>query len=96
MDTSKKKIEVKARVRVIGTIKGQELTRPENFDTIVLIDRWAVHQPAVAQTQVETATREAFVQEFRRRMRTDAATRRGVGGTRWSVDIIHFNYKDAV
>lgn len=96
MDTTKKRIEVKARVRVIGSIKGQELTRPENFDTIVLIDRWAVHQPAVAQAQVETATREAFVREFRRRMKTDPVTRRHVGGTRWSVDLIHFNYKDAI
>lgn len=96
MDTTKKKIEVNARVRVIGAIKRQELTRAENFTTTVLIDRWAVHQPTVAQTQVETATREAFVNEFRRRMRTDAATRRFVGGTRWDVDIIHISYKDAI
>lgn len=96
MDTSKKKIEVKARVRVIGTIKGQQLTPPENFETIVEIDRWAVHQPTAAQAQVEAATRIAFVNEFKRRMRHDVATRRYVGGTRWSVDLIHINYKDAV
>lgn len=96
METTKKKIQVQARVRIVSTVKGQELTRPENFNPIVEIDRSSIFHAQVAQAEVETATRYAFVSEFRTRMRNDPALRHKIGGIRWSVDLIHYNYKDAI
>jgi hypothetical protein len=96
MDTSKKKIEVQARVRIIGQIKRQELTRPESFKATVEIERSAIYQAGLAHQLIETATRDAFVKQFRQRMRTDAATRRQVGGTRWEAEVTELKYRDAV
>lgn len=96
MDRTKKKIEVQARVRVIGKLKRQELTRPENFNTVVEIERSAIYAPGAQQTLVETATRKAFVDHFLKRMRHDADAKRRVGGTRWEVDVLELRYKDAV
>jgi len=96
MDKTKKKIEVQARVRVIGKIKLQELIRPETFNTVVEVDRSTIHMPGLHQAAVHTATREAFEQQFIRRMRTDADTKRKVGGTKWMVEVVELRYKDAI
>jgi hypothetical protein len=96
MDTTKKKIAVDARVRIIATVKGHELTRAENFSTVIEIDRWLINNAAAQNATVDTLTRQAFVNTFRERMRKDSLLRRSIGGTRWSVDLIHYNYRDAI
>ena len=96
MDTTKKKIAVDARVRIVATVKGHELSRAENYSTIIEIDRWLIHQPAAQNAMVDTLTRQAFVKTFLERIRHDAVLRRHIGGTRWSVDLIHYNYRDAI
>lgn len=96
MDTTKKKIEVQAHVRVVGKIKGQELTRPENFKTIVEVDRASIFAPALHQANIFRATVQSFEDHFRARMRADPSEKHRIGGIRWIVDIIHISYKDAV
>jgi methionine aminopeptidase len=96
MDTTKKKIAVSARVRIIAKIKRNELIRAEDFTTIVAMDRWLIHEPGKQLAEIGRLTQEAFEQVFRQRLRTDSYLKHRIGGIRWEVDVIHYSYKDAI
>ncbi|BDD79728.1 hypothetical protein [Burkholderia phage FLC9] len=96
MDTTKKKIAVSARVRIIARIKRNELIRAEDFNTIVEMDRWLIHEPGKQLVEIKRLTVEAFEQVFRQRMRTDSYLKHRIGGIRWDVDVITYKYKDAI
>jgi hypothetical protein len=96
MDTTKKKIAVSARVRIIAKIKRHELIRAEDFNTIVAMDRWLIHDPGKQLPEIKRLTQEAFSQEFRKRMRTDSFLRNRIGGIQWEVDVVSYRYKDAI
>jgi hypothetical protein len=96
MDTTKKKIAVTARVRIIAKIKRNELIRAEDFSTVVEMDRWLIHEPGKQLAEIKRLTQGAFEQVFRQRMRTDSYLRNRIGGIRWEVDVVTYKYKDAI
>lgn len=83
-------ITIKANVRIVASIRGQQL-HPA-FELIVdhEVDPATFNQeyPLVFSTILDAFVRRKAVEGFVQRLRNDSALRRRIGGTRWCVDVV--------
>jgi hypothetical protein len=103
MEGKKLIVEVTARMRVVAQVKGHVLLEPEVFkfsfdlmerdakifgDLVVTDESHRRAYNQIVTALAETETRARFVQVVIDRVRTDVWTKRRIGGTQWSVDVM--------
>ena len=86
-------IKASAQIRMISSIKGQQLSAFEDFKLKWFLVTWN-HQtlwsctfPEVNEALINTALRTQAVQHFIEKLRANTLFKRSVGGTKWSVDV---------
>lgn len=91
-------IKASAQIRMISSIKGQQLSAFEDFKLkwflVTWNERclWSCTFPEVNEALVNTTLRTQAVQYFIQKLRTDTTFKRSVGGTKWSVDVRDLTY----
>lgn len=92
----KKKINIRATVRVISTAKGILLSPAEHYEHQINIMPGIDYPDSVLKELVDSETRLSFLELFRDRMKKTPALRNKIGGTKWSVDVLNVEYEHIV
>lgn len=87
-----KKIFVEATYKIVAQIKGHVLAHPQTAVVPVYLDPLVIPDPkafrevlfAMLETTIKMGAAEAFIH----RLKTETATKRSVGGTKWSVELV--------
>lgn len=92
MNTQKKVVLI-AEVTIVACATGKRLIPVESFQYTKLMSQSKVDEHTeisdlVLPAILEPYLREAFVEEFRNRLRTDVPLKRSIGGVKWSADVI--------
>lgn len=87
-------VNVTARIRIVATIKGHQMTNPEVFKFSyekpeeIFGNMGRREKESLLNILSDTEVRSAFLAVFVERLRTDVKVRKQIGGTRWSVDVM--------